>query len=75
MTTKLYFQDRLIPVYMTEQNKKAMRKLESTLNLKWTNGKNAIKQCLASLISIEIVGSEATLHSLFEHQTLTISLY
>lgn len=75
MATQLYFQNRLIPVYMSEQNKKAMRKLESILNTKWTNGKNAIKQCLASLISIEIDGSEATLHSYFEHKTLTISLY
>lgn len=75
MTTQLYFQEKFIPVYMTEQNKKAMRKLEAILNQKWTSGKNAVKQCLASLISIEIVGSEATLHSYFEHQTLTISLY
>lgn len=75
MTVQLYFQEKLIPVYMNEMNKKAMRKLEAVLNKKWTTGKNAIKQCLSSLISIEIVGSEATLHSYFEHQTLTISLY
>ena len=75
MTTTLQFQNRIIPVYMTEQNKKAMRKLENILNNKWLTGKNALKQCLSTLISIEIVGSEATLHSYFEHQTLTISLY
>lgn len=74
-TTTLVFQNKLIPVYMSEQNKKAMRKLEAILNRKWETGKQALKQCLATLISIEIVGSEATLHALTEHHTLTISLY
>ncbi|MGO4375866.1 3-dehydroquinate dehydratase, partial [Paenibacillus sp. MCAF20] len=34
-----------------------------------------LKTCIKSLISVEIVGSEATLHSLSERDTLTISLY
>jgi len=75
MTTNLNFQNKSIPVYMPEINKKAMRKLESILNQKWETGKQALKRCLSTLISIEVVGSEATLHSLFEHDTLTISLY
>jgi len=75
MATTFVFQNKAIPVYMSEQNKKAMRKLEAILNQKWETGKQALKQCLATLISIEIVGSEATLHALTEHHSLTISLY
>jgi hypothetical protein len=75
MTSTLVFQNKEIPVYSSEQNKKAMRKLEFILNQKWETGKQAIKQCLATLISIEIIGSEATLHALTEHHSLTISLY
>lgn len=75
MTTTLVFQEKIIPVYMPEQNKKAMRKLEVILNKKWETGKQALKRCLETLISIEVVGSEATLHALTEHHTLTISLY
>lgn len=75
MTITLMFQEKKIPVYMPEQNKKAMRKLEAILNQKWETGKQALKTCLATLISIEVIGSEATLHALTEHHTLTISLY
>ncbi|MOA63573.1 hypothetical protein D3C78_1893390 [compost metagenome] len=52
-----------------------MEKLTTTLNRKLETGKNALKKCISSLISIEVIGSEATLHSYYERDTLTISLY
>lgn len=73
--TNLQFQNKMIPVYLTDTNKQALEKLASILNRKLETGKKALKTCLASLISVEIVGSEATLHSLQERHTLTISLY
>jgi hypothetical protein len=75
MRTTLLFQNKMIPVYMTDTQKGAVDKLADVLNRKLTTGKNAIKKCLSSLISVEIVGSEATLHSLHERDSLTISLY
>lgn len=75
MTTMLMFQNKSIPVYLTDTNKQAMEKLTTTLNRKLETGKNALKKCISSLISIEVVGSEATLHSYYERDTLTISLY
>ncbi|RXZ83992.1 3-dehydroquinate dehydratase [Paenibacillaceae bacterium] len=76
MKTMILFQDKTIPVYLTEtSNKKSLDKLADTLNRKWMTGKNALKNCLKSLISVEIVGSEATLHAINEKDTLTISLY
>lgn len=75
MKTVLIFQEKSIPVYMTDTNKTALDKLSSVLNRKLTTGKNALKKCLSTLISVEIIGSEATLHSFYERDTLTISLY
>ncbi|XEC96396.1 3-dehydroquinate dehydratase [Paenibacillus tarimensis] len=75
MRTMISFQNRTIPVYLTETNKKTLDKLAETLNRKWVTGKNAVKHCLQSLISVEVVGSEATLHAINEKDTLTISLY
>lgn len=75
MKTTMMFQNKLIPVYLTDTNKQAIEKLTAVLNRKLTTGKNALKTCIKSLISVEIVGSEATLHSYFERDTLTISLY
>ena len=75
MRTMILFQNKPIPVYLTETNKKALDKLADTLNRKWTSGKNALRHCLRSLISVEIDGSEATLHAINEKDTLTISLY
>ncbi|WP_028559926.1 hypothetical protein [Paenibacillus pinihumi] len=75
MRTMILFQNKPIPVYITESNKKTLDKLALTLNRKWETGKNALKNCLRSLISVEIVGSEATLHAINEKDTLTISLY
>ena len=75
MRTTLTFQNKLIPVYLTDTNKQALDKLTSVLNRKLITGKNALKKCIHTLISVEIVGSEATLHSYYERDTLTISLY
>jgi len=75
MKTMLMFQNKSIPVYLTDTNKQAMEKLTTTLNRKLETGKNALKKCISSLISIEVIGSEATLHSYYERDTLTISLY
>ncbi|MFD0589790.1 3-dehydroquinate dehydratase [Paenibacillus sp. GCM10027627] len=75
MKTMLVFENKMIPVYLTDTNKQAIDKLAAILQRKLTTGKNALKKCITSLISVEIVGSEATLHSLYERDTLTISLY
>lgn len=76
MRTLISFQNKNIPVYIAEQNnKKALDKLGEVLNLKLVTGKNALKSCIRSLISVEISGSEATLHTINEKDTLTISLY
>lgn len=76
MRTLISFQNKKIPVYVTEQNnKKALDKLGEVLNRKLLTGKNALKSCILSLISVEITGSEATLHTINEKDTLTISLY
>lgn len=75
MRTMLSFQNKSIPVYLTDTNKQAMEKLAAILNRKLETGKNALKKCISTLISIEVVGSEATLHSYYERDTLTISLY
>ncbi len=75
MRTVMQFQDKTIPVYLTDTNKQALDKLVTILHRKIQTGKNALKTCIASLISVEIIGSEATLHSFSERDTLTISLY
>ncbi|ASS66739.1 MULTISPECIES: hypothetical protein [Paenibacillus] len=76
MRTLISFQNKKIPVYIAEQNnKKALDKLGEVLNRKLSTGKNALKGSIRSLISVEISGSEATLHTINEKDTLTISLY
>jgi hypothetical protein len=76
MRTFISLHDRPIPVYMQDTNpKKALELLGETLNRKLQTGKAALRRCIQSLISIEIVGSEATLHAINEHDTRTISLY
>lgn len=79
MTMLINFQNKLVPVYFSTENKqpvqKTLRLLSHTLDLKIQNGKRALKKCLDSLISIEIVGSEAILHSKSEDDTLALSLY
>ena len=79
MTMLISFQNKLVPVYFGTDNKqpvqKTMRLLSKTLELKFQSGKAAIQKCLRSLISIEIEGSEAILHSKSEDDTLALSLY
>ncbi|MDR9854661.1 hypothetical protein RJP21_13685 [Paenibacillus sp. VCA1] len=79
MRMLISFQNKLIPVYFTTENKQSVQKvlklLSGTLENKIQNGKRALKKCLNSLISIEIEGSEAILHSKSENDTLALSLY
>ncbi|AKG35090.1 hypothetical protein [Paenibacillus durus] len=79
MKMMITFQNKLVPVYFTTENKqptqKVLRILTSTLEHKINKGKNALKKCLSTLISIEIKGSEAILHSFSENDTLALSLY
>ncbi|NGM81033.1 hypothetical protein G5B47_01265 [Paenibacillus sp. 7124] len=79
MRMLITFQNKLVPVYFTTENKqptqKVLRLLTSALDLKINKGKNALKKCLNSLISIEIKGSEAILHSFSENDSLALSLY
>jgi hypothetical protein len=56
-------------------SKKALEMLGEVLNRKLATGKAALRRCIQSLISIEIIGSEATLHAMSEQDTRTISLY
>lgn len=73
------FQNKPIPVYFNTENKqpvqRTMRLLTSALENKIRNGKQALQKCLNSLISIEIEGSEAILHSKSELDSLALSLY
>lgn len=76
MKTLIRFQNKLIPVYfINTTSKKAYNALIQTLDKKIETGKSAMKKCLASLISIEIHGGEAILHSLNEEDSLALSLY
>jgi hypothetical protein len=68
-------QNKTVPVFSDEKNKKKLNLLKSALEFKMVKGRKAIKQCLDSLISIEIVGCEAILHSFNERDSLALSLY
>ncbi|EGL16097.1 3-dehydroquinate dehydratase [Paenibacillus chitinolyticus] len=75
MKTIIVFNNQKIPVFYTEASKKALSLLKIALEAKWNNGKRAVKTCLENLISIEIEGTEAILHSRRESDTLALSLY
>lgn len=79
MRILINFQNKVVPVYFTTDCKqpvsKIMKLLSGTLENKIQNGKRALQKCLNSLISIEIEGSEAILHSKSENDTLALSLY
>ncbi|MDP4097432.1 hypothetical protein OIN60_11690 [Paenibacillus sp. P96] len=79
MRTLIIFQNKRIPVYINHENKqpvqKTLRLLSSTLENKIATGKRALQKCLNSLISIEIIGCEAILHSVSENDSLALSLY
>lgn len=75
-TVYIEFQQRKIPVYCTNiSHKHTFPLLMNALNHKMNTGKRAIRTCLETLISIEIIGSEAILHSKRETDTLALSLY
>ncbi|MBN3527530.1 MULTISPECIES: hypothetical protein [Paenibacillus] len=75
-TVYIEFQERQVPVFCTNiSHKNTFSLLMDALNRKVRTGKRAIKTCLETLISIEIVGSEAILHTRREMDTLALSLY
>jgi len=77
--TTILLEDKIVPVYFNADNtqpvSKLLRLLRRTLENKITNGKKMIKSCLDTVISIEVVGSEAILHTYRESDTLALSLY
>ncbi|AZS15980.1 MULTISPECIES: hypothetical protein [Paenibacillus] len=79
MRILINFQNVQVPVYFNAETKQPIQRtlklLTSALDNKLRNGKNALKKCLNSLISIEIEGSEAILHSKSEFDTVALSLY
>ncbi|AZK47687.1 hypothetical protein [Paenibacillus lentus] len=79
MKILINFQNNLIPVYFNVDSKQPIQRtlklLTNALENKFYNGKQALKKCLNSLISIEIEGSEAILHSKSEYDSLALSLY
>ncbi|MBP2001005.1 hypothetical protein J2Z69_002048 [Paenibacillus shirakamiensis] len=79
MKILIQFQNHLVPVYFAVDTKQPIQRtlklLTSALEKKFTSGKRALKKCLTSLISIEIDGSEAILHSKSEFDSLALSLY
>ncbi|MFD1888159.1 hypothetical protein [Paenibacillus wenxiniae] len=79
MKTTILLEDKIVPVYFNADNtqpvSKLLRLLRRTLENKITNGKKMIKNCLDTVISIEVVGSEAILHTYRESDTLALSLY
>ncbi len=76
MIVMIHFQNKKVPVYSDDTNeKKKLGLLKAALEHKLIKGKKAIKTCLNSLISIEIIGSEAILHAHNERDTLVLSLY
>ncbi|MFD3261034.1 hypothetical protein ACE3MQ_20770 [Paenibacillus lentus] len=79
MRILINFQNNLVPVYFNVDSKQPIQRtlklLTSALENKFNNGKQALKKCLNSLISIEIEGSEAILHSKSEYDSLALSLY
>lgn len=78
MRILINFQNNLVPVYFNVDSKQPVQRtlklLTSALEYKYYNGKQALKN-VCSLISIEIEGSEAILHSKSEFDTLALSLY
>ncbi|UUZ83331.1 hypothetical protein LJK88_05370 [Paenibacillus sp. P26] len=69
------FQNKQIPVFAESLNKKTLTLLKNALDKKVATGRRAVQKCLQSLISIEVVGCEAILHSYNETDSLALSLY
>ncbi|KZE80369.1 3-dehydroquinate dehydratase [Paenibacillus elgii] len=68
-------QNKQIPVFADNLNKKTLKLLKLALDKKVENGRRTLKKCLQTLISIEVIGCEAILHSLNEKDSLALSLY
>ncbi|CAJ1315430.1 hypothetical protein PO903_14780 [Paenibacillus sp. PK4536] len=79
MKTTILLENKMVPVYFNAENtqpmSKLLRLLRRTIEHKVVNGKKMIKTCLDTVISIEVVGSEAILHTYRESDTLALSLY
>ncbi|HZG84177.1 hypothetical protein [Paenibacillus sp.] len=76
MRTFIEIQERVVPVYSDEvQGTKKIKLLSHALKEKSLHGRKAIKQSLNSLISIEIVDSDAILHTYNEQDSIALSLY
>lgn len=67
--------NKQIPVFADNLNKKTLKLLKTALDNKLETGRHALKKCLQTLISIEVVGCEAILHSINERDSLALSLY
>jgi hypothetical protein len=68
-------QNKKILVFSDEPNKKKINLLKVALEQKLARGRKAIKETINSLVSIEIVGCEAILHTYNESDSLALSLY
>jgi len=76
LRTFIQVQERKVPVYSDEiQGAKKIRLLSHALKAKSANGRKAIKRSLDYVISIEIVDSDAILHTLNEQDSIALSLY
>lgn len=76
MRTFIEVKERKVPVYSDEtQGMKKIKLLSEALRTKSLHGRKAIKQSLDSLISIEIVDSDAILHTFDEQDSIALSLY
>jgi len=77
--TTILLESKIVPVYFNADNtqpvSKLLRLLRRTIENKVINGKKMIKNCLDTVISIEVIGSEAILHTYRESDTLALSLY
>ncbi|SCW44347.1 hypothetical protein SAMN04487970_100793 [Paenibacillus tianmuensis] len=68
-------QNKEIPVFADNLNKKTLKLLKMALDKKVEDGRMTLKKCLQTLISIEVIGCEAILHSFNEKDSLALSLY
>lgn len=76
MRTFIEVKERKVPVYSDEaQSHKKIKLLSNVLNEKMVHGRKAVKKALDYVISIEIVDSDAILHTLDERDSIALSLY
>ena len=76
MKTFIEIKEKKVPVYSDEaQSKKKVKLLARILNTKLQSGRDAIKKALDCVISIEIIDSDAILHTFDERDSIALSLY